>query len=166
VLTTRLREIPRRSAVIVIAIAVVVVTVVIVLSWSSGKSGSTAAFCSTVRTGPNPLEVFDQYDPTNVATARDQLQPGVDRLRAWQRAAPGEISGDLQLLVSVAQQLVAALDPTVTNKTIPDFTSEFDRVRTASANVTKFAADNCGVQLDTGTSATAATLPATSASAN
>jgi hypothetical protein len=66
----------------------------------------------------------------------------------------------VKVLVDVAQQLVTALDPAAKNKNIPDFTSEFDRVRVASANVIRFAADKCGVQLETGSSTSQATLPA------
>jgi hypothetical protein len=155
-----LREHPRRNAIIVVAVAAVILAVAIVVLWDKGESGSTAAFCTSARTGENPLDVFDRYDPTNVDAARDQLQRGVDRLRQLEQAAPGEIEGDMKVLVDVAQQLVTALDPTAKDKTIPDFTSQFDRVRVASANVTRFAADKCGVQLDTGSSVPQATLPA------
>ena len=158
-LPTVLREHPRRNAIIVVAVAGVVLAVTIVLLWSKGESGSTAAFCNSARTGENPLEVFDRYDPTNVDTARDQLQRGVDRLRQLERAAPGEIHGDMKVLVDVAQQLVTALDPTAKDKTSPDFTSAFDRVQAASANVTRFAAEQCGVQFETGPTTSQATLP-------
>ena len=154
-----LREHPRRNAAIVVGVAAVVVVAAIVLLWSEGESGSTAAFCTSVRTGDNPVDVFDRYDPTNVDAARSDLQRGLDRLRQLERAAPGEIRGDVKTLVDVAQQLVTALDPTVKNKTVPDFTSEFDRVRTASANVVRFAADKCGVQLESGSSAGPVTIP-------
>jgi hypothetical protein len=154
-----LRELPRRNAVIVVGVAAVLLVAAIVLLWDKGQSGSTAAFCTSVRTGENPLDVFDRYDPTNLDTARDQLQRGVDRLRQLEQAAPGEVSGDMKVLVEVAQQLVTALDPTAKDKSIPDFTAEFDRVRVASANVTRFAADNCAVQLESSASAAPATLP-------
>jgi hypothetical protein len=159
VLPNVLRELPRRGAVIVIAVAAVVLAVAIVLLWDTGESGSTASFCSSVRTGDNPLDVFDSYDPNNVATAREQLQRGVDRLQELERAAPGELRPHVKVLVDVAQQLVSALEPSAKDKTIPDFASEFDRVREASANVTRFAADNCGVQLESTSTAGPVTLP-------
>jgi hypothetical protein len=159
VLPKVLRELPRRNAIIVVAVATVLLVAAIVLLWDKGEGGSTAAFCTSLQKGENPLDVFDRYDPTNVNGARDQLQRGVERLRQLERAAPGEIRSDVKTLVDVAQQLVTALDPTTKNKTIPDFTSEFDRVRVASANVTRFAADKCGAQLESGSSASQASLP-------
>ena len=119
----------------------------IVVFWSKGKAGSTAAFCKSVQTGENPLDVFDRYDPANVQGARQQLEPGLARLKELERAAPGEIHDDVKVLVDVAQQLIDALDPANRNQTVPDLSSEFDRVGTASANVTAFASANCGVTL-------------------
>ena len=147
------------TRVIVVAVAAVVLLVAIVLLWSKGESGSTAAFCTSVRTGENPLDVFDRYDPTNVDTARDQLQRASIGCGSSNGPPRARSSGDMKVLVDVAQQLVTALDPSTKNKTIPDFTSEFDRVRVASANVTRFAADKCGVQLESGSSTSEATLP-------
>jgi len=141
-----------------VAVAAVGLAVAIVVLCSEGKSGSTAAFCASARTGENPLDVFDRYDPTNVDSARDQLQRGVDRLQELEEAAPSEIHDDLKVLVDVAQQLVTALDPAAKDEEIPDFTSEFDQVQAASGNVIRFAADNCGLQLDTGTSTSQVTL--------
>ncbi|HEY2815065.1 MAG TPA: hypothetical protein VGJ03_16480 [Acidimicrobiales bacterium] len=114
----------------------------------SSGGGSTKAFCSTVRTGDNPLDLFDRYDPTDVATARDQLQRGVDRLQQMERAAPSEIHDDMQVLVDVGTKLIAALDPAAGGKPPPDFSSDFRRVQDASAAVTRFASQQCGVSLD------------------
>jgi len=158
-LRERLRDLPRRSALVVVGVAVVLLLVLIVAFWSQGEGGSTAAFCSSARSGENPLDVFDRYDPTNVATARQQLQAGLQRLQQLEHAAPGEIRDDMKVLVDVAQQLVTALDPATKDKTIPDFTSQFDRVRLASATVIRFANDKCGVQLDSGAPTVPATLP-------
>jgi hypothetical protein len=149
----------RNRAVIVIAVGAVALLVAIVVLWSRGDSGSTAAFCNSLHSGENPLDVFDRYDPADVAAARTQLKQGVDRLRQLERAAPGEIHGDMKVLVDVAQQLVQALDPSAKNKPVPDFTSQFDRVRAASAKVTRFASDRCAVALDTSSSAAPVTAP-------
>ena len=151
--------VPRRNALIVIGIGAVALLVAIVLLWNKGSSGSTAAFCTTVRTGENPLDVFDRYDPANVDAAREQLQRGLDRMRQLEGAAPGEIHGDVKVLVDVTQQLVRALDPSATNQPAPDFTSQFDQVQVASANVVRFAADRCDVALNSGSSSTSAPLP-------
>jgi hypothetical protein len=144
---------------VVVAAAVVVLVVAIVLLWNKGGTGSTASFCASLRQGENPLDVFDRYDPTNVDTARTQLQQGVERLKQLQRAAPGEIRDDMGVLVDVAQQLVTSLDPAATDRTVPDFSSQFDRVQTASATVTGFASSKCGIVLDS-SSTTSTTLPA------
>lgn len=155
----RLRDVPRRTSLIVVAVAGVLLMTSIVVFWSQGEGGSTAAFCSTARSGENPLDVFDRYDPTNTSTARTQLEAGLDRLRQLEQAAPGEVRDDMKVLVDVAQQLVTALDPATKDKTIPDFASEFDRVRLASGNVIRFATEKCGVQFDSGVSTVPATLP-------
>jgi hypothetical protein len=144
--------VPRNRATIVIAVGAAVLLVAIVLLWSRGDSGSTAAFCKSLHSGENPLDVFDRYDPADVAAARTQLKQGVDRLRQLEQAAPGEIHGDMKVLVDVAQQLVQALDPSAKNKPLPDFTSQFDRVRASSGNVTRFASDRCAVTLDSSSS--------------
>jgi hypothetical protein len=150
--------VPRRNALIVIGVGLVAVVAAIVLLWNKGESGSTAAFCASIRTGENPLDVYDRYDPSNVDSARDQLQQGLDRLKQLERAAPGDIHGDMTVLADVADQLLKALDPSAKNKPVPDFTRQFDRVRVASANVTRFATDRCGATLDAASSAPFVTL--------
>ena len=144
------------------AVFAVAMLAVIVLLWSRGESGSTEGYCTAVQTGDNPLDVFDEYDPTNVETARAQLQQGVDRLRELEDAAPSEIHGDMKTLADVAQQLTDALDPSNRGTTVPDFSSEFDKVSAASANVVRFTAANCGVQLDSATTTTAVVPPPSS----
>ena len=126
----------------------------------SGSGGSTKAFCDSVHGGDNPLDVFDRYDPTNVATARDQLQRGVDRMKELERAAPSDIRSDLHVLVDVGSKLVVALDPAAGAKPAPDFGADVQRVQTASSAVTRFTADRCGVDL---TSTPASPTPPTTA---
>jgi hypothetical protein len=113
----------------------------------SSGGGSTKAFCHSVRAGENPLDVFDRYDPTNVSTARDQLQRGVDRMKELERAAPSEIRGDLGVLVDVGSKLVVALDAAAGAKPSPNFSGDFQRVQNASTAVTRFTTDRCGVDL-------------------
>ncbi len=117
---------------------------------SGGSGGSTQAFCDSLRSGDNPLDVFNRYDPTNLATARDQLQRGVDRLKQLEQAAPSEIHNDVQVLVDVGSRVVTALDPASDNTAAPDFTADAQRVTDASAAVHNFASTHCGIDLDSG----------------
>jgi|GEM_PF-6968502 len=113
----------------------------------SSSHGSTKAFCETLRSGDNPLTLFNHYDPTNVATAHDQLDRATERLRQLHDAAPLEIRDDLQVLVDVADRLVAALDPAAAGQPAPDFASDAPRIESASGAVTSFASQECGVDL-------------------
>jgi hypothetical protein len=113
----------------------------------SGGGGSTKAFCDSVHTGDNPVDVFARYDPTNVATARDQLQRGVDRMKELERAAPSDIRSDLQVLVDVGAKLVVTLDPAAAAKPAPAFSADAQRVQNASSAVTRFASESCGIDL-------------------
>lgn len=149
-----LARVSRRSAAIVVALAAIALVAGIVAFWSRSDDGSTGAFCTAVRSGENPLDLFDRYDRSNSDTA--QLQRGVDRLAQLERAAPGEIKPDMKVLVDVARQLVTALDPASKGAPVPDLRAEFDRVGTASGNVTRFAAEQCSVTLDSGSGAPAA----------
>jgi hypothetical protein len=140
---------------------VAVITALVIATTSSAacssNGGNTKAFCDALRAGENPLDVFDRYDPTNVSTAREQLQRGVDRLRELERAAPSEIRDDLQVLVDVGNKVVEALDPATGGRPPPDFTADFQRVQDASGRVTEFASTQCGVDLDSASPGPAAT---------
>lgn len=152
---------PRRNAVIIVAIGAVVLLVGIVVFWSRDDAGSTASFCASLHAGENPLDTFDRYDPSNADTA--QLQRGVARLQQLQKAAPKEIQDDVKVLVGTAQQIVKALDAAAQHQSVTDLTAaQVDQVRAASANVTRFATDQCGVTLDSGSGAPSSTVPASS----
>jgi hypothetical protein len=130
-----------------------------------GCSGAatTSTFCTTVRAGENPLDVFDRYDPSDVAGAHTTLEQGVNRLKQLEAAAPKELRPSLKTLASVAQELITTLDARAANPssaTTPAFASQLDEVTQASATVTQFTAERCGVQLDP-TATTVTTAPPT-----
>lgn len=152
-----LDRVSRRNALIIVAVAAIALLAGTVVLRSGTDGGSTSAFCTSARSLENPLDTFDRYDPANPDGA--QLARGVDRLQQLQAAAPDQIKPDMKVLVDTARQLVKALDPAAKTTTIPDLSSQLDRVRTASANVTRFAADHCGVSLDSGSSSPAPPLP-------
>jgi hypothetical protein len=131
-----------------VALATTLVLAALLGSACSGGGGNPKAFCDSLRSGDNPLDVFDRYDPTNLATARDQLQRGVDRMKQLEQAAPSEIHGDMQVLVDVGSKVVGALDPAAGSTAAPDFSADAQRVTDASAAVRTFASTHCGIDLD------------------
>jgi hypothetical protein len=140
----------------------IVLACVVALGTLLGCSGTatTSSFCTTVRAGENPLDVFDRYDPSDVAGAHATLAKGVNRLKQLEASAPEELRPSLTTLTVVAQELITTLDARVPNPSsapTTDFASKLDEVSKASATVTQFAAERCGVLLDP----TATTVPST-----
>src|SRR4051794_20295667 len=146
--------------------AALVVVLVVVLVGRGAESGSTAKFCDTLRSGDDPIAVFDRYDASDPAAASATLRAGADRLRDLQRAAPASLKGPMTTLVTVADELVKVVATTApkdagssgTTPTTHDFRGEFASVEQASAAVVSFAQSSCGVSLG-GSTVTAATLP-------
>ena len=134
------------------AVAILAVLAVVVLG-RSGESGSTTKFCAALRSGDDPLAVFDRYDPSNPETAGATLKQGADRLRQLERAAPGAVKGSMSTLVRVADELVEVVGTTdsttarSTTASTHDFQADFASVEQASATVVSFAQASCGVSL-------------------
>ena len=140
--------------------------------WSPGRSlggcssGSTRSFCQALQ-GPNPLDIFNSYDPSTASDAHATLQAGVNRLEQLGAVAPEQVRRALATLVEVAQQLATALDQRSSSSgtvatTVPDFASRADKITAASATVTNYAASKCGVQLDPSATTTTAAPPPSS----
>jgi hypothetical protein len=150
----------RRSAVIIVAVAAFALIVGTVVFWSRDDAGTTASFCASLKSGENPLDTFDRYDPSNADTA--QLQRGVDRLEQIEKAAPKEIKDDVKVLVDTAQQIVKALDAAAKGQPVTDLeTAQVDQARAASENVIRYATAQCGVTLDSGSSGPESSVPTT-----
>jgi hypothetical protein len=158
---------PRRNLLVAAGAGVAVLLVIVVIALGrGGEGGSTASFCSSLRSGDDPLTVFDRYDPSNPTAAGDTLKQGADRLRQLQRAAPSELKGPMTTLVRVADELVKvvqAAPPTGagtagTTATTHDFRDDFAAVEQASTTVVAFAQASCGVSLG-GSTVPPATIP-------
>jgi hypothetical protein len=157
---------PRRNLLVAAGAGVAIVAVLaVVLLGRGGGGGSVKEFCAVLRSGDDPLAVFDRYDPSNPDAAGATLREGAERLRALQRAAPGELDGSMQTLVRVADELVKVIDAQRNDAgnsgdtpTTHDFQRDFASVEQASATVVSFAQESCAVSLG-GSTVTAATVP-------
>jgi len=156
-----LKSVSRRNALIIVVVAAIALTTGVVVFASRDDAGSTASFCASLNAGENPLDTFDRYDPSNADTA--QLDRGVARLEQLEKAAPNEIKDDVKVLVDTAKQIIKALDAAAKKQPVTDLSAaQVDQVRTASENVTRYATEQCGVTLDSGSSAPTSTVPTSS----
>ena len=154
---------PRRNLLVAAGVgAALLVVLVVVVVGRGGDSGSTADFCATLRSGDDPIAVFDRYDPSDPTAAAATLRDGADRLRQLQRAAPGEVKAPMATLVRIADELVKVVTATTAASGAPstthDFRDDFASVEQASGTVVSFALSACGVSLG-GSTVTAATVP-------
>jgi hypothetical protein len=148
----------RRSAALVVAILVTA-------GCSGGGGGDEEAFCATARrfVDDNPAAVFDRFDPADPAVAADLLRREGRRLHDWAGDAPSEVSADVESLASAADDLADTFDgPPPSADQRAELAERNRAVAEASARVTTFVQERCGVALDRGT-APGATTSATTA---
>jgi hypothetical protein len=127
----------------------------------SDDGGSEEAFCATARSfaTDNPAAVFDRYDPADPTGAAELLRRTGTRLRAWSEEAPGDVDDDVALIADVADELAAAFEaPASSSDRTEELQARFTEVEEASARVTSYARERCGVELDPGAVAPPATV--------
>lgn len=131
--------------------------------------GSKEAFCAQVAQIPNLRTLFDTYDPTNPDAAKAQLDHEVAQLRTLQDASPSEVRDDVKIVADVAAKLVDAIGaidpqaPLAGLQALDGIQADFDRVEAASTSVAAYASAQCGIELES--PSTAATgQPTTSTS--
>jgi len=95
-----------------------------------GGGGSTEAFCNEIVALAESSD--DMTDEQNVAA-----------LQSLADATPGEISGDMDILVEVFEELQALDLETATDEEMADFEAMVADLDEASANVEAYAEENC-----------------------
>lgn len=128
--------------------------VVAALAWVAGcgdDGGSVEAFCATARrfAEDNPATVFDRYDPADPTGAAELLRGASEELRAWAEEAPGEVDDDVASIADAAEALADAFEsPPPSQDRAAELEAQFNEVELASARVTSFTRERCGVDLD------------------
>lgn len=138
----------RRAAVAVTA----VVTGVTLAGCSDDDSGSTEAFCTTVREDTTVGTVFaGGFDPTDVTRALEQLGAARITLGALRDAAPGEVRDDITTELEYVDALVDTLEaaderqPEAIVAAVQQVTTErADEVTAAAEALATFAREECG----------------------
>lgn len=147
-------------------VALVVAGSLVPAACSDDGGGSLEAFCATARAfaEDNPATVFDRYDPADPTAAAELLRAARDQLRSWAEEAPDDIDDDVATIAEAADELAVAFEsPAPTGDRADELEARFEEVELASARVTSFARERCGVELDPagGPVATAPTSPTT-----
>lgn len=109
------------------------------------------AFCATARVfaEDNPALIFDRYDPANPSGAAALLEQAAERLDGWASDAPGEVRADVEAIAGAARELgLAFTAPPPEPDRTAELESTFAEVEQASARVTAFTRERCGVDLD------------------
>lgn len=123
--------------------------IVVASAACSGGGGSATAYCNAVRRGPNPLDVFAQYNASD-PSARTAIEQGISRLHQLEDAAPNELHRAFGTLVDVAEQVASALDARASDPasaSVPDFSKRTAEIAQASETVTTYTSSTCGVDL-------------------
>jgi hypothetical protein len=128
------------------------------------QGGSEKAFCAKVRAVPEFASVFGTFDPADPAAAKAAFDGAVQSLRTLEDASPASIRHDVAKIADVADSLAAALadvdDPATAADRLSGMKTDLEAVAPASARVTAYAKDHCGVDLGPPPPATAPTTAA------
>lgn len=132
-------------------VALVVTASLAPAACSDDGGGSVEAFCTTARAfaEDNPATVFDRYDPADPTAAAELLRAAGEQLRSWADEAPDDVDDDVDTIAEAADDLAVAFEsPSPTGDRADDLEARFEEVELASARVTSFARERCGVELD------------------
>ena len=112
-------------------------------------SGSTKELCEALDDGDGFATTFQEFDPTDAATALDQVRSARVKLGDLKDAAPDEMRDDLQVEIDYLQALVDALealddaDATEVALTIQSVADAHPDVAAAAATLQEFATERC-----------------------
>ncbi len=120
-------------------------------SCKQDDGGDLEAFCTTARgfVERNPAGVFDRYDPADPTAAAELLRSEAGRLRDWADDAPGEVDGDVEAIAAAAEALADGFEsPAPSADRVAELEAQFEEVEDASARLTSYVREQCGVDLD------------------
>lgn len=108
---------------------------------------TTKGFCDALSAGPNPVDLFGQYQ---AGGGRAPLDQGIARLGELKAAAPTEVRGAIQTYIDTAERLASVVAPPVTQVGAPTTTTlQIDRAKleAASRTIVDYARTKCGITL-------------------
>jgi hypothetical protein len=114
------------------------------------RGGSVEEFCALVQDRSRFQRIVDDFDPSDVVRALDQLRTAHLELETLVGAAPSEVRSDLQLQADAVEAMIHALesvDPTDTvaaAEALNAALAEIDEVPAATMRLEAWTREHCG----------------------
>jgi hypothetical protein len=114
------------------------------------RGGSPEEFCPLVQDRSRFQRIVDDFDPSDVVRALDQLRTAQLELETLVAAAPSEVRSDLELQEEAVETMIAALesvDPTDTvaaAEALNAARAELDEVPAATMRLEAWTREHCG----------------------
>lgn len=115
----------------------------------TSSSGSVKALCQALDDGQGFATVFQDFDPTDAASALDQLRTARVELGGLKDVAPSAVKDDLEVEIGYVQALIDALealdhaDAGKVAVTIQSVADAHPGVAAAASTLQTFATENC-----------------------
>lgn len=124
-----------------------------------GGGGSTSSFCDAVKDAQADFADFEEFDGTDTTNLKETFTQAASAFEKLADAAPSEIKDDMKVLNDGMQDFLKALEDADWDVFALMMDEEAaaklevmnsDEFQTASDNVTAFAKEECGVDLEGG----------------
>jgi hypothetical protein len=114
------------------------------------RGGSVEEFCALVQDRSRFQRIVDDFDPSDVVRALDQLRTAQLELETLVDAAPSEVRSDLQLQADAVETMIDALESVDPNDTVAAAEAlnaaraQLDDVPAATMRLEAWTREHCG----------------------
>lgn len=136
----------RRAAAVLLALAALA---------ACTDDGDKEAFCERLATAPGLAEILSSVDASDPASVEETITDGIATFRSLETDAPGDVREDMARVRQGMELVLDAVrdnpdDPAGAREQIAAASDELAGLADASAQLTRYASQECGVALEGG----------------